>query len=547
VPQGGISEMGEKLKVHQILARELSREDIGVLFGLLGDANLYMTYDFVNECGGTFVRAANENGCVLMALGYAWVTGKVGFATVTHGPAVTNTLTALTQGVKSSTPLVLLCGDTSVSERENLQNINQRDLIVATGAGFEQVRSPETAADDLARAVRRAHAERRPVALNIPADLQHEVTVYEPVRWLHSLSVPQVTPTGEDIENAVGIIASAKRPIVLAGRGAIDDTARAALIRLAERIEAPLATTLVARDLFREVDFNLGVFGTLSTPGASDAILKSDCVIAFGASLNFHTSAEGSFLKGKRVIQVNDQQSDIGRNHVPDVGVIGTIPETVKEMMHWLDEAEIPPSGFRGELSRRGLAKHPQGQSNPSRLDFVHALDQLDEILPDNRILVTDAGRYMIRTMQHMSVSGPRDYVPTAQFGSIGLGVPYAIGASAAVPERPVVLFLGDGGFMLGGLAEFNTAVRHGANLIMVVCNDSSYGAEHVVMRDKQMNPALSLFDWPDIAPLAEALGGAGVIVRSESDFDLVRAAVARPERPLLIELKLDPDHMPFW
>src|SRR5690606_12249701 len=115
-----------------------------------GDANLYMVDSFTREYGGRYLGAANEAGAVLMALGYATVSGRVGLATVTHGPAVTNTLTALVEGVKSLTPMVLLCGDTAAHDRGNLQDIPQREVILSTGAGFEQMRSAATATDDLA-------------------------------------------------------------------------------------------------------------------------------------------------------------------------------------------------------------------------------------------------------------------------------------------------------------------------------------------------------------------------------------------------------------
>lgn len=536
-------------KVYQVLARALAESGLGPLFGLVGDANLYMVDSLVREHGGRFVSAANENGAVLMALGYAAVSGKVGLASVTHGPAVTNTLTALVEGVKSYTPIVLLCGDTAQADRENLQNVPQRDVILATGAGFEQMRTPATAGTDLARAIRRAQVERRPVALNIPTDLQHQTAAYHPGPLPLSVPPSRISPEGDDLDNAVGIIAAAKRPIVLAGRGACDDEAREALLRLAGRLQAPVATTLRARGLFRGADHDLGVFGTLSTPAAVDAILKADCVIAFGASLTSYTTSNGSLLEGKRVIQVSAVAADLGNCHVPDVGLVGTVRETVDTLIHWLDEAEIAPSGFTLELPK-GLATHPAGKAQAAedgRLDFVDALTALNAMLPEDRILAVDAGRFMIKTLEHIDVTAPRRMVHTASFGSIGLGMAYAIGAGAADPQRPVVLFVGDGGFMLGGLTEFNSAVRHGTNLIVVVCNDGSYGAEHVQLRNKQMDPGLILFDWPDLAPVAQALGGRGVTVRARADLEIVREEIAKGGKPLLIDLKLDPDAMPSY
>ncbi len=541
--------MTTKIRVYEALARALAQADLGSLFGVAGDANVYVIDCFVRRHGGAFVAAANEAGATLMALGYASVSGKVGLATVTHGPAVTNTLTALAEGVKAGTPMVLLCGDTAHGDRENLQNISQRDVIVSTGAGFEQMHRADTAIEDLARAIRRAWAERRPVAFNFPSDIMWQ-TVDDDFRpMLISHSDAEVAPAGDDLDNAVGIIAAARRPIVLAGRGAIADAARDALIRLAERIEAPLATTLRGKGLFRNAEYNLGIMGTLSTPAAIDAIMASDCILAFGAGLNFHTTSQGAFVEGKRVVQVAPGASGIGRGHAPNVGIVGGVVETAEKIIHWLDEAEIAPSGFRKELPAMGLAAYPPIAADPGsgHLDYIDMLCRLNAMLPAGLVLVTDAGRHMVKAMQYLNVEQPRLYVQTASFGSIGLGMAQAIGAAAAEPGRPTVLTIGDGGFMLGGLTEFNTAVRHGTDLIVILCNDNCYGAEYALLRDKQMDTAISLFDWPDFAPLAEALGGRGVTVRTVADLDTARKAIETRDRPLLIELKLDPAHMPFW
>lgn len=539
------------LKVHQALARALAETGQGPLFGVAGDANLYMVDAYVRRFGGRYVAAANEGGAVLMALGAAMLTGGVGFATVTHGPALTNCVTALAEAARSFTPLVLLCGDTPAAERENLQNIDQREVILASGAGYEPMRSAATALHDLARAVRRARAERRPIAFNMPAEMLWQDTDYAPVSW----AVPPLPPTrpeGAALDQAIGIIAAARRPVVLAGRGAISPAARDALLRLARRVEAPLATTLRARNLFAGEPHVLGVFGTVSTPQAAEAILSADCVIAFGAGLNFHTTAQGSFLRGKRVIQIADRAEDLGRGAVADVAILGEPASVAETFLHWLEEAEIPPSGFTRDLPETGLDR-PQAaeprDTRPGTVDFLPALARLEAMLPAERTLVTDAGRWMVKSYGVLSTPGPRDHVTTASFGSIGLGMAAAIGAASARRDRPTVLFCGDGGFMLGNLTEFNTAVRERLNLIVVVFNDGGYGAEYIQLRDKQMDPAISLFDWPALAPVAVALGGEGVTVASEADLAALPAQLEARDRtrPLLIDVKLDPERVAMW
>lgn len=539
------------MKAHEALAQALAENAAAPLFGVVGDANAYLVNAFAREHGGRYIAAANENGAMLMAIGAAMVSGRTGFATVTHGPALTNCVTALAEGARSFTPVVLLAGDTKAADRENLQKIDQREVVKAAGAGFEQMRAAETALDDLARAVRRARTERRPIVLNTPADMLWEEAKYRPVSW----AVPELPPTrveGAAIDEAVGIIASSRRPVVLAGRGAIDDASRAALIRLARRIEAPLATTMRAKNLFRGETHVLGVFGTVSTPQAAEAILSADCLVAFGAGLNFHTTAQGSFVEGKRVIQVADRASDLGRGAVADVAILGRSADVADTFVHWLDEAEIPGSGFTRELPEWGLDTPPVPRPMTTRegtVDFLPTLARLEEILPAERTLVTDAGRWMVRSYGLLTAPGPRDHVTSASFGAIGLGLASAIGAGAMRPDRPTVLFCGDGGFMLGNLTEFHTAVRERMDLIVVVFNDGSYGAEHIQLTEKQIDPGISLFDWPEFAPLAEALGAAGVTVRSPFELDALPASIDGRDRtkPLLIDVKLDPDRVTMW
>jgi acetolactate synthase I/II/III large subunit len=539
------------MKVYQALAKALADNQATPLFGLVGDANAYLVDTFIHQHDGHYVAAANENGAVLMAIGAAMVSGKTGFATLTHGPALTNCVTALVEGARSFTPMVLLCGDTPAAERENLQNINQRDVVLASGAGFEQMRAPETALDDLARAVRRAQTERRPVAFNMPADLLWSEIEYSAVSW----SVPDLPVTqieGESLDHAVGIIAASRRPVVLAGRGAIAPAARDAMIQLARRIEAPLATTMRAKNLFQNQDHVLGVFGTVSTPQATEAIMGADCIIAFGAGLNFHTTAQGSFLDGKRVIQIADRADDLGRGAIADVAVLGRSQDVAETLLFWLNEADIPSSGFTRTLPARGLDR--LSVSDPAKMrdgvvDFLPTLARLENILPGDRTLVTDAGRWMVKSYGILTAPGPRDHVTSASFGSIGLGMGSAIGAAAARPDRPAVLFCGDGGFMLGNLTEFNTAVREKMDLIVVVFDDGSYGAEHVQLCEKQLDPAISLFNWPDFVPLAVALGGAGVKIQSQADLDALPTVIDSRDRskPLLINVKLDPDFVAMW
>lgn len=537
--------MTQKTYVYQSIAQSLADHQQDTIFGLMGDANLFMVDHYVRAVGGNFVPVAHEGSAVLMALAYGRVAGKVGVATVTHGPALTNCVTALTEGARGNVPMVLLAGDTAVSNPHNLQNIDQRETVKVTGAGFEQMRSPETAAYDVAHAFYRAKVEKRPIVLNMPADFMWEEITHKP-HVFTAFDAPALVPEGDTLDEAVGMIASAKRPIILAGIGAKDAVDQ--IIKLADRLDAPLATTLKAKGMFSHHPYNIDIFGTLSTPAAYEVIGSADCIIAFGASLHHFTTDRGALLKGKRVVQINENVTEVSKNFHPDAALVADAGLTADNIVWWLDEAEIPGSQFTQELDIATLVAHPKGNPDkaaPGCINFEYALDRLEETLPKDRFLTTDGGRFMTEVWCRLSVPNAESFIATTNFGSIGLGLQVAIGAGFAIKDRPVVLFTGDGGFMMGGINEFNTAVRMKQDLIVIVANDSAYGAEHIQFLDKKMDPGLSMFDWPSFAEIATALGGQGVKVSSPEELETAIEAINTRQGPLLIELSLDPNDVP--
>jgi len=492
------------IPVYEALARSITDHGLDTIFGLMGDANLFLSNHFASELEGRFVPVVYEGSSVLAAMAYWHITGQVGVATVTHGPGLSNCLTALIEGSRRRSPCVVIAGDTPVIDRNAIQGADQRELVTVTGAGFEQVRAAETALNDLAAAFHRASAERRPIVLNVPSDfmwqkIPYEKTVYPSFKTINS------AVSGDVFDDALGMIASAKRPIILVGIGA--KHARDALVRLAERLEAPIATTLKAKDLFDGCANNMDIFGTLSTPDGYEAIDKADCIVSFGASLGSFTTDKGHLFSGKRVVQISDDLLTLGRFFVPNAGVVADATIFADTVVELLDEAEISPSGFMNELEIPSLSKHPdvpKPNETPGFVDLAYGLQVLNDILPTQRLLVTDGGRFMTEVWCRITANKPEHFISGTDFGSIGLGLQSAIGISLGEPDTPTCFFTGDGGFMMGGLNEFNTAVRLGLNLIVIVCNDSAYGAEHIQLKDKGLNPDMimpSVSSTPDVRP----------------------------------------------
>ncbi|MDP6902300.1 MAG: thiamine pyrophosphate-binding protein, partial [Acidimicrobiales bacterium] len=289
---------------HDAVAQALVDHGVDTVFGVLGDGNLFIGENLQRQHRVILVGATHEANAVCMAEGWAKATGRLGVATVTHGPGLTNTITALVEGVKNETPMLLVAGDTPIENEQHLQNLDQHALVVATGAGFQPVRNVETIAEDVSTAVRRAHAERRPIVVNVPLNIEWDEVDYEPRPALNSPPV-RLAPDPDQLESALGIIASSTRPVILAGRGAVLSGAREVLIELGDALGAPLATSLLGTGFFSDQPFNLGIHGTLSHEIAGEALAMADCLIVFGASLNFFTTDYQSLLAGKRVVHVN--------------------------------------------------------------------------------------------------------------------------------------------------------------------------------------------------------------------------------------------------
>ena len=533
------------LPVHEALARGLHELGVTNIFGLMGDSNLFMVDAYVRKYGGRYTPATHGANGVLMAMGYALMTGEVGVATVTQGPAVSNAVSTLIEGVKGMVPTVLLAGDTPLADPDHPQTVAQRALVEATGAAFLQLRSPETVSIDLSNAFRRAKMERRPVVLNMPTPMMWESATYSSPHPLPR-EADSSPAEGDAIDDAVGILASARFPIILAGRGAAKS--RDAVVQLAERIGAPLATTLKAKGLFQDQPYNLGIFGTLSTPAAAAVISSADTIVSIGAGLHRFTTAKGSYLEGRRLIQIDDDSNQIGRRAQPDAAIVGNPGLVAQTLVGWLDEAEIPSSQARETLDVEELKKpHDLPNQEPAEgtVDLSRSLTRLSEAMGENKVLVTDAGRFLNEAWLRVDVAGPHNLLLGTNTGAIGMGFGYAVGAAIARPDQVVLLATGDGGFMMSGLAEFTSAVREKLKLVVVVCNDNAYGAEYVQFEDRQMDPSLSEFNWPSFADAAKALGGKGIAVTNEEELEHAVKALDDIDGPILIELRLDPATVP--
>jgi thiamine pyrophosphate-dependent acetolactate synthase large subunit-like protein len=516
---------------------------VSPIFGLMGDSNMLYVSAYI-EGGGRFVPAAHEAGAVSMAYTWSRAVGRIGVATVTQGPGFTNTVTALVEAVHSHDHLLLMTA-TTPPEPTHPQRIELEAVVTASGAGYERVYRPETLVRDLNRALQRIVAENRPVVLDLPIDfVTRDVEIEDSAPRMPVRRDP-FPVTEAQLDAPLGLIASARRPIVLAGRGAVASGAEQSLTELADVLAAPVMTTVLAKDMFAGHPANLGICGSLASGPGSRALADADCIIAFGASLNLHTSMHREITSGKKVVQIDHDPGRFGWYVQPDEAVLGDVGAVAAAMVESLRDSGHEPNRGWLDSARRLVAEFdPRAEfpdrSNGETVDIRTASIQLDELLPARRNLVTDVGRFMFAPWKYLRAADPTRFAAMSGFNALGLGLAGAVGMALAHPDMPTVVALGDGGFMMNP-AELATAVRERLPLVVLLFNDGCYGAEYHKFDLAGIDPAHSYVSWPDLAQLAQGFGADGLTVTKLSDLDVVASLVERLERPLVLDIRLDP------
>ncbi|MGB3683035.1 MAG: thiamine pyrophosphate-binding protein, partial [Rubrobacteraceae bacterium] len=500
------------MKVAEAIAKALAGRGVETFFGLVGSGN-FAVVNALRDAGAEFYSSRHECSAVSMADGYARASGKVGVASVHQGPGFTNTLTGLTEAAKSRTPLVLLAADTPPGTLWSNFKVDQASFAATAGAIPENIRSPETAAEDTIRALRRARTERRPVVLSIPIDLVDLDAPEDPTLPTGPPNLEPPRPSKRSVAEVADLLAAGERPVILAGRGAALAGGREALEDLGGRIGALLATSAVGNGLFAGNPYDLGIAGGFSSPFAVEMMQRADVVLAFGASLNRWTTRHGNlFPQGARVAQVDLDEEVIGALYSVDVGIVGDAAATAWDISSELERRGVDKRGFRSErlareLSERRWRDEPyEDEGTDEHIDPRTLSIALDDLLPEERTVATDSGHFMGYPAMYLPAPDERGFVFTQAFQSVGLGLASGIGAAVARPDRLTVIATGDGGALMA-LGEIETAARHKLPLVIVVYNDAAYGAE--VHHFGPMDRAVDLAQFPDtdFAAIARAAG----------------------------------------
>ncbi|WP_068118733.1 thiamine pyrophosphate-binding protein [Tropicimonas marinistellae] len=501
------------LRVYDMLARAFRQEGVDTCFALLGDANMHWGTRLA-ETGCRMIYVRHEHCAVVSAMAYARKTGGVGVATVTCGPGLTQLMTALPAAVRASLPLVVFAGEAPLGAGWYNQAIDQGPLVTATGAAYHTLHHPPRMPVAVRDAFLQARQERRPIVLGVPFDLQA-------LPWTGPMDLP--APSGtllpavapmaanpDDVTRAADVIQGAGRVVVMAGMGAVEAGAGPACKALAEQCDGLLATTLPARGLFCDDPFSLGVAGGFSSEIARECLADADLVIAVGCSLARHNSDNGNLWSKARLLQVDVSPVSVSQGRIAADAHLRADARLGVEAL--IERVPHRPPKWRTVHLRDRIATQPPDshpfEIEPDRHDPRAVVAALESSLPMDWELVNSSGHCSF-FFAHMP-SRPNDrFLTIREFGAIGNGISFAMGVAAARPDRPVVLFDGDGSLLMH-VQELETIRRHGLKILIVVMNDGAYGSEIHKLRAEGLSDSGAVFGHTDLASISRGFGVVG-------------------------------------
>jgi thiamine pyrophosphate-dependent acetolactate synthase large subunit-like protein len=545
------------MKGYEVIARSLERRSVDVVFGLMGNGNMPFCHAWVDDVGGRYVAAWHEAQAVAMARGYAKATGGPAVATVTHGPGLTNAVTALTACVRGRLPVVLVVPDIARGARGRMQQIDQAAVVAPTGARFIDVTSASGIAAATDEALDVAVAEQTAVVLNVPFPLQQEDVADDAAeRRARSSSAGRreyPEPDAEALAIAADLLASAERPLIIAGRGAIPNDARSAIVELAAASGALLGSTLQMRGYFNGEPFNLGSIGGYGSALMTELCGEADVVLALGASLHGRTTNAGSlFAANPKIIHCDVSEQAIGWMTKVDHAVLGDARVVAERLRAELERRGARKEGFRTSAVRDRIRDDDQSKDFEDRsgggfVDPRSLMIELDKIVPAERSVIMDGGHSTGFSSIFMPSPDDRAYAfGLADYSSIGLGMGMALGVAVGRPDRYPVFFTGDGTLMMT-LGDLHSVARHELPMLVVVMNDNAYGSEVHEAHHLGLPTSLSTHESPDFAAVARSLGLEAATAHSLDD---VRAAAERAvasRRPFLLDCFINPEVIGSW
>ena len=538
------------------ILRSLEAEGVEVMFGIPGGAIL-PTYDAIAR--GTTVRhvlARHEQGAGHMAEGYARASGKVGVAIATSGPGATNLVTAIADAWMDSTPIVCITGQV----RSDLIGTDAFQETDATGITMPIVKHSWLVLDarELPQAIKSAfHVARSgrpgPVLVDIAKDAQEAELNFS---YPDEVDLPGWRPPSKvherQVHHAAKAIAESRQPIVYAGGGVINAEASAELLALVEAAQLPAVVTLMGKGCIPDSHpLNYGAPGMHGSKYANWALNKSDLIIAVGTRFDDRVTGKVSaFAPGAKVIHFDIDAAEVGKIRTADIPVVGPLKLALGQLTRDVKalQAQRPTdrSVWHAQLEEwRALYpyKYRKAEGVLKPQTVVERLRDLTAAREGDHIWTTGVGQHQMWAMQYIQCEKPRSFITSGGLGTMGYGLPAAVGAKAARPDATVICIDGDGCFQMT-CQELATAALERLPIVVVIINNGWLGMvrqwQELFYAERYAETHLTK-QVPDYAQLAEALGAAGFMVDNEDDLDSTIQAALDCGRTAVIDARVDP------
>jgi len=540
----------KKLAGSDIFIDCLKREKVDTIFGFPGGAVINL-YDSLLKSKINHYLVRHEQAAVHAADGYARATGKVGVCLVTSGPGATNTVTGLATAYMDSIPLVVFTGQvpTGLIGNDAFQEADMLGISRSCTKHNYLVKSQK----DLARIIHEAfHIARTgrpgPVLVDIPKDVTAEIAPYEPVRKVELQGYnPSTTGHTGQIERALNLMLKAKRPVLYTGGGVILSDSARELKRVAERLRVPVTMTLMGLGGFPgNHALSMGMLGMHGTYRANMAISHADVVLAIGARFDDRVTGRiDAFAKDAKIIHVDVDPTSISKNVAVDIPIVGDAGKVLRQMLEMLKKpkyAKIKPPKRTAWLNQieawkkeSRLAYDPEGVLKPQ---FV--VEKIYEVTKGEAFITTEVGQNQMWAVQFYPFKHPRTLFTSGGLGTMGYGLPAALGVQVAHPGKLVVDIAGDGSIQMN-IQELATARQYDLPVKIAILNNGFLGMVRQwqeLFFDKRYSSVDMSFQ-PDFVKLAEAYGAVGFRTsKQEEVVPILKEAFATP-KPVIMDFQV--------
>src|SRR5215210_1384590 len=536
----------------------LRAEGVEYIFGVVGSTTNSIVTELYGRKDIRLVDTRHEEGSAFMAYGYARASGKPAVCLTTSGPATINLMTGIALAYKGRAPVIAIAGDVDRKylDRDGAQSFDLVNLFKPITYLSRQAYSTERIPELIHDAFRSAMAAKRgPVLVDIPRDLMEGQTLDESlVSQASAYRAVQARIQGdrEAVRRAADLLSKAERPVLLAGGGVVDGEATTEAVALAELLDMALVPAYGHNDAVPNSHrLYIGIPGNRGAPEAMEALHRADVILALGSRLNQHsTHWDSSVINPQtRIVQVDIDAQEIGRNHPIEVGIVGDAKAVAQQLLEALGSTKREKASWRAEIEtfakrrKARLAEESALSGDPMMPQRVYP--ELRKVLPRDCMVTIDAGVAPGLTYDRLSFELPGTFFNYSGHGGLGMGYAVGLGTKLGRPERPAVSIQGDGGFLYTS-QELNTAVRHRIPLVSLVLNNSCHGAEKGQQKRNfgERYVGVDLVN-PRFDRLAEVYGARGYYVtRPDEIADVVKAALAL-DGPSVIEIPVA-EHFPL-